>query len=215
MTPALLALTLSLADPLGFPSPPAALAVAAPATTSAPDQPQARTPTAPPPPLTLPAESGFGLGSLALPAAALLALAGAALWASRRTRATSRYVQVLETTSLGPKRSLVVARLGGELLVIGASEAGLQLLAARPATLDDRAADGPAEALAARLRPVPDLAPEGAPPAHPVLGLLSRLRRAPAAPAHDPATFDSLLAESAEDQELRRKLANGQAGSVR
>jgi len=53
--------------------------------------------------------------------------------------------------------------------------------------------------------------------------MLGRLRgargaadaEAPAAAGAAPPAFDALLAESAEDQELRRKLARGQSGSVR
>lgn len=215
----LLALTLSLADPLGFPAapPPADPLPGQVAALPAPAGPPAArvAPPAPPPPLELPS-SGPGLASLLLPGAALLALAAAALFMSRKKKQGARLVQVLESTSLGPKRSLVVARLGDELLVIGASEAGLQLLAARSVTaeLQGRHEATPAETLAARLRPVPDLAPEPEQAPNPVMGLLSRLRRAPAQAAPEPS-FDALLAESAEDQELRRKLANGLPGSVR
>lgn len=220
MTPSLLALALSLADPNGFPPPAeprpaaAAAAVAAPAPTGAP-APEAAAPAQ----LTLPAATP-GPGALVLPAAALLALAAAALLASRRRRRAPRLVNVLESTSIGPKRSLVVARIGGEVLVIGSSEAGLQLLAARPAGLEGATAalealEAPAPA---RLQAVPDPAPEAAPGKGAVLGLLSRLRpraaRA-AAPAEAAGGFDALLAESTEDLELRRKLALGQSGSVR
>jgi len=222
MTAALLALTLAITDPLGFPpvgagvtavtSLSAASALAAPPAAPAPAASSAPA-AADAPALTLPA-SGPGLGALALPALALLALAAAALFFRRRRTQLPRLVQVLETTSLGPKRSLVVARLGGELLVIGASEAGLQLLAARPAA----GLDGLEEP--ARLRPVPlELtAPPEAPAAAGLAGLsslLGRLRgRAGTGPTPTPA-FDALLAESAEDLELRRKLARGQGGSVR
>jgi flagellar biogenesis protein FliO len=203
MLSALLALSLSVADPLGFPPVAATLASMGAAT----------------PPLTLPASPGLGLGNLALPGVALALLAVVTLLMKRRTAQVGRHVRVLETTSLGPKRALVVARLGDELLVIGSSEAGLQLLAARPA------GDGPPEA--ARLRAVPDLATAPAGPAPrqgPLAAMLGRLRGArpeasrpaaeEAAPAGLPA-FDALLAESAEDQELRRKLARGQSGSIR
>jgi flagellar biogenesis protein FliO len=211
MIPTLLALALALADPLGFPTPPgvARAAAATPAAAPAPAPPPAAT-------LTLPS-AGLGLDALILPVAALLALALAALFATRRKQGTARLVQVLETTSIGPKRALVVVRVGEEVMVIGSSEAGLQLLAARPAGLEPRAAEWPA-----RLQAVPDPAPESAPSAHPVLKLLARLRGRPAAPPpgafaapEDPPAFDALLAESAEDQELRRKLARGQPGSVR
>jgi flagellar biogenesis protein FliO len=170
--------------------------------------------------------------------AALLALALAALFATRRKQQGARFVRVLESTSIGPKRSLVVAQVGDEIMVIGSSEAGLQLLAARPSGLELRAADAPA-----RLQAVPDAtdapAEEKTPVRGAVLGLLSRLRRRSAAglggrsaaglggrsaaglggrpgpaPAGDQA-FDALLAESTEDLELRRKLALGQPGSVR
>jgi hypothetical protein len=67
---------------------------------------------------------------------------------------------------------------------------------------------------------VPDQAPErsGERPTGRLRSLLGRLRPRPAAAAPlaaELAGFEALLAESAEDQELRRKLAQGQAGSVR
>lgn len=207
MTSTLLALALALADPNGFPAP-HALAVAPPA--AAPAAPALAAPAAAAAPLTLPA-SGSLLDGLILPVAALLALAVAALLATRRRQQASRLVRVLETTGIGPKRALVVAQIGDEIMVIGSSEAGLQLLAARPAGLEPSAAEAPA-----RLQAVPDPAPAGAPARGAVLGLLSRLRGGrPAAPAPAAPAFDALLAESTEDLELRRKLALGQSGSVR
>jgi hypothetical protein len=219
MTSALLALALAVSDPIGFPPPaevvraaaPAASPSPTPAPTPAPEALRATTP------LSLPS-AGPGLDGLILPVAVLLALAIAALILSRRRQKAPRLVQVLERTALGPKRALVVARVGDEVLVIGSSEAGLQLLSARPAAVEARG-EAPA-----RLVAVPDPDPRdlpSAPAQGPVLGLLSRLRpgrRASAAPPAIPAgldAFDALLAESAEDQELRRKLAMGQAGSVR
>lgn len=209
MTPTLLALALALADPTGFP-PPHALA-AAPVATAAATPAVLAAPAAAPPgaALTLPASS-TSLDGLILPVAALLALALAALAATRRKPRVARLVEVLESTSLGPKRSLVVARVGDEVMVIGASEAGLQLLAARPAGLEARS-EPPV-----RLQAVPDPSPEASPVRGAVRGLLARLRRRPAgcAPEAAPA-FDALLTESTEDLELRRKLALGQPGSVR
>jgi len=169
--------------------------------------------------LTLP-RGGLDAGALAAPIVLLAGLAAAALVLRRRRHPAGRRVEVLETTSLGPKRSLVLARLGDELLLLGASEAGIHLLHTRPA-------GAPAKELAPALD-APDLAPDLAPeltPAHaraaaareppPTLGgLVTRLRRARPGAAPAPA-FDALLAESAEDQELRHKLARGQAGSVR
>lgn len=214
MTHALLALALAVADPLGFPAPPAVALAAPPAPSGA----VAARPTPPPAPpaaaeLHLPTTAP-ALDALILPVAGLLGLALLALLATRRRRRTSQLVRVLETTSIGPKRALVVAQVGDEVMVIGSSEAGLQLLAARPAGLEARPVEGPA-----RLVAVPD--PAEAPPtaASPLHGLLARLRgrapAAPVAPARAAPAFDALLAESAEDQELRRKLAHGQPGSVR
>jgi flagellar biogenesis protein FliO len=107
-------------------------------------------------------------------------------------------IRILESASLGPKRALVVARLGDELLVLGSSEAGVALLATRPAPLADELG-APAAA------PAPARAPD-------LLGWLGRLRRPASAPA---AGFERVLTESLEDAELRRKLAAGHAGSVR
>ena len=157
------------------------------------------------PELHLP-RAGLDLGALALPAALILALGVAAVLLSRRRRTPGRRVQVLETTSLGPKRSLVLARLRDEVLLLGASEAGITLLRAQPA------AEAGLEAA-----PEPDEDGDGDAadrPAPALQGLVARLRLA--RPGSRPgAGFEALLAESAEDQELRRKLARGQAGSVR
>jgi flagellar biogenesis protein FliO len=230
MTATLLALALALADPNGFPTDLPRKGTATSTSTGTPISPPTSTPTAtatstatPAPALTLPTGQ-IGLETIILPIAALAALALAALFALRRKRQAPRLVQVLESTSLGPKRNLVVARVGDELLVLGSSEAGLQLLAARPLQAEAGLAAQPSAP--ARLRPVPDPAPErsgaaqlGAErPTGRLRSLLGRLRPRPAAPAPlaaELAGFEALLAESAEDQELRRKLAQGQAGSVR
>jgi flagellar biogenesis protein FliO len=179
---------------------------ATPTDTATPTSTSTAASTASPLTLTLsPASLGRGdatplsIPTLALPGLALAALAAAALLLARRKRTAPRLVEVMESTSLGPKRALVLARLGGEVLLLGSSEAGITLLGTQPA-----------------LAPVPD-APAGAspPPARPrglaaVVAKLAPARRAPAVP---PA-FDALLAESAEDQELRRKIAAGRAGLV-
>ncbi|WP_373049425.1 flagellar biosynthetic protein FliO [Vulgatibacter sp.] len=127
-------------------------------------------------------------GAVALPAIVLLVLAGVALLLARRRGAPGRLVQVVETASLGPKRSVVVCRIGEELLVLGSSEAGIQLLATRPAPPRQEAA--------------PELEQSQA-------GALARLGL-----ARKPG-FDELLATSAEDEELRRKVAAGRARSPR
>jgi flagellar biogenesis protein FliO len=136
------------------------------------------------------------LSSVALPALLLAGLAVSAFMLTRGRSRAARHVEVVETASLGPRRSLVVARMGGELLLLGTSEAGIALLSASP---EPRAAQ-------------PAAAPD-APAAGRGFGLLARIRLRPQrAPA---PTFDALLAESAEDQDLRRKLSAGYAGAVR
>jgi flagellar protein FliO/FliZ len=139
-----------------------------------------------PPPL--PASSSF-----AGPVAAglfLALLAVAAFFMARRRRTATRLVEILETASLGPKRALVVARLGEELLVLGSSEGGIALLSSRPAA-----------GLVARDAPR-STAAEPTPPLRAILEAFSRLRRRPAAAP----SFERLITESVEDVELRRKL---------
>jgi flagellar biogenesis protein FliO len=171
---------------------------------TAPDPAPAATPAPVPAPTAIPAPAAFAIpaggpsmgASVLLPALLLAGLAAAALLLSRKRARRPRFVEILESSSLGPRRSLVVARLGDELLLLGSSEGGITLLTTAPAPAAARA-------------PAPDPGPA---PAR-GLGLLGRLRLAP---QRTPApVFDSLLADSLEDVELRRKLAAGQAGSVR
>jgi flagellar biogenesis protein FliO len=259
MLPALLAIALAASEPL--PLPPPALGAdpaAAPAAQASTPAPRTIAPAAAQasPPLQLTASSP-GPGTFALPALALLALAVAAFLASRRQRSTPRLVKLLETTSLGPKRSLAVAQVGGEILVLGVSEAGIQLLTTRPAELaaaEPQAQPGaaPAEPAAPAPRPLRALsrletrldelagigladaaagedADEAAtraaqairgagqePPAGRLRALFGRLTRRDDRIGSVPQpAFESLLAESAEDEELRRKLSIGLSGSVR
>jgi hypothetical protein len=86
-------------------------------------------------PLALPATaSGSGTpGGVVLGGGALLALAAAAFYFSRRRGAgRQRHIQILETASLGPKRALVVARVGDATMILGSSEAGITLLQSVP-----------------------------------------------------------------------------------
>jgi len=140
----------------------------------------------------------LGGGSWSGPAAALAVLAllgAAAIVLVRRRGSPARLVEVIETTSLGPRRALVVARVNGQLLLLGSSEAGIAVLTTAPAELAD-----------ARRAYEPG-------PAAGLLGAL-RLATAPARTSRGEG-FESLLTESTEDLELRRKLAAGQSGSVR
>lgn len=142
----------------------------------------------------------------ALPALLLAGLAGGAYaWARKRERAP-HLVQVLETANLGPKRALVVAKVGTQTLLLGASESGITLLtnvADSPAL--EAAADRLAAGVTAPLSTENERAPTQA-------SFLARLiGRRPAADE-----FEGLLAqnESVEDQELRRKLQAGLSGRV-
>lgn len=134
-------------------------------------------------------------------------LAALALLLKRKPAATRR-LQIVETAGLGGKRELILAQLGGETLLLASSEAGVTLLAAR--TL-------PPEAPAAVPAPAPAAAPAPAPAPSPlslVRGLFSRQAVAPRPAAQQPQSFQSLLEESAEDLDLRRKLAAGRRGQV-
>jgi flagellar biogenesis protein FliO len=184
------------AAPLPAPAAAAAPAPAAPSLSATPE-------------LRLP-RSGLEPSALAAPVVLLAGLAAATWLLRRRRRPAGRRVEVLETTSLGPKRSLVLARFEDELLLLGTSEAGVQLLHRRTGP-----GEAAAEAVEALREAAPPAAPASEPPGAGVLsGLVTRLRRARPETASAPR-FDALLAESAEDQELRRKLARGQGGSVR
>ena len=78
------------------------------------------------------ADAGFS-GGPAWGALVLLALGAVALFFSRRRRGPGRRMEVLETMSLGPRRSLCLARVDGRTLVLGVSEAGVQLLSSHDA----------------------------------------------------------------------------------
>jgi len=68
----------------------------------------------------------------------LVLIGGAAFWwKKKRGLALPRRIQIKETASLGPKRSLVVAEVDGERLILASSEAGITLLRSEP--IHDRA----------------------------------------------------------------------------
>ncbi len=128
--------------------------------------------------------------TFAAPGLAIASLAALAFALTRRRRGAARHITLLESTSLGPKRSLVIADVLGERLVLGVSEAGIAVLSAR-------------------------LAPEA--PAPEVI-VLPKAARAPSMSFFDrllgrappTASFDDSLRDSIEDQELRAKLTLGQ-----
>ena len=192
-----------------------------------------------------------GLRAVGLPALFLAGLAVAAYVFARKKRGLGeRRIQILETASLGPKRSLVIARVGEETLVLGSSEAGITLLQTSgettvqakptveaPATYRS-VADAVSSAKSANegrseldqplveaLADVPE--PEGIMPTGRgsfrsieggLASLFGRKAAATAAARVEPkggTTFDDLLEDSVEDQELRRKLAAGMSARVR
>ena len=161
--------------------------------------------------LAEPAATVPGLASLVGPAVVLLLLAAAALLLSRRRRAPSRRIQILESAALGPKRSLVLARLGDEVLLLGSTDSGITLLRAQPAGT-------PAELVSFRAADEAARQPAPARPGAALVDIATRLvphRRRRGEPDPRNPAFEALLAESAEDQELRLKLSRGLAGSVR
>ncbi len=149
-------------------------------------------------------------GGFILPLFALAGLGAAAYVLSKKKARATHLVQVLETAHLGPKRSLIVARVGGQTLLLGTSETGVALLTTieEDPTLQaaaDRAAAG--VGLEAALADKESGSSQAS--------FLSRL----IAGAHGKAAkgqdaFAQMLAESAEDQDLRRKLEAGLAGRV-
>ncbi|HUJ24564.1 MAG TPA: flagellar biosynthetic protein FliO [Myxococcales bacterium] len=59
------------------------------------------------------------------------ALGAAAAFFGRRRARVPRMLEVVESLSLGNRRALVIAKMNGELLLLGSSEAGVALLTTR------------------------------------------------------------------------------------
>lgn len=199
---------------------PAAAAVASPST--GPKAPAAAAGAAP----------QASLWGAALKALFPILLLGGVAWVglkvSRRRRGLGRHVRIMETTPLGPRRSLIVAKVGNETLLLGASEAGIALIQvrtndAKPAEEGDELPGGSRVDEAPEgswLDVMPGGTPEGdeAPEAGQVK-LLSRLfrKRRRGLPESWPfanVLDASLLEDSSEDRELREKLALGMEARV-
>ena len=176
-------------------------------------------------------KSSTGALSTAMVVVLLAGLAIAAVVFARRRTARPRLIKIVETASIGPRRSLVIANVGGRTMVLGVSEAGVALLDAQvpalapgagnaqPALLGDEPV-AVSEQFVAGLRALAQersqgeaSAPAPAPETKSESSLLSRLfhQREPLAPSH---AFEDLLSESLEDQDLRRKLSLGESGRV-
>jgi flagellar protein FliO/FliZ len=146
------------------------------------------------------------LRAVTLPALLLAGLAVAAyLFARRRRVPKLRQIEILETASLGPKRSLVVARVGEETLVLGTSEAGITLL---KTTGGSGASDpAPAGTLTSALALSNMLAPALASPARPSQPMAPATASPPAAAARpsssaSPVTSSSLPASETGPRSL-------------
>jgi flagellar biogenesis protein FliO len=136
--------------------------------------------------------------SFAAPAFALVALAALAFALTRRRRTLGRSITLVESAALGPKRSLVIADVMGERLVLGVSEAGIAVLSTRPSPEPQPFVVPAAVAL-------PNAAEA------PRMSFFDRLMGRVPKP---PASFDEALRDTFEDQELRAKLALGQRSVV-
>jgi flagellar biogenesis protein FliO len=171
-------------------------------------------------------KSSSGTASTLLAVALLAGLGVAATLFARRRATRVRMIRIVETASIGPRRSLVVACIGGRTMVLGVSEAGVSLLdtqagpvsapavpeKAQSASLEEAAlglrglSRGQAESLSDASE---DAKHEGS-----LLGrLFHRMPASSESSRREPA-FDDLLSESLEDEELRRKLSLGMAGRV-
>ena len=177
------------------------------------------------------ASGGSGAASTVMAVVLLAGLAIAAVVFARRRTARPRMIKIVETASIGPRRSLVIANVGGRTMVLGVSEAGVALLDAQlpalapeagnaqPASLADEPAAVSEQAVAglralAQARSLGD-EPTSTSETKNESSLLSRLFHHQTAPlASSSREFEDLLSESLEDQELRRKLSLGESGRV-
>jgi flagellar biogenesis protein FliO len=157
--------------------------------------------------------SWFALGVLLLVGAV-----GGMLALTRRRARREGLIRILETAAIGPKRTLLVARVNGRTMVLGASEAGIALLESiegKESTAVAQVMGEPPPVREKTEEPValpmePASEPEGE------VGMLSRLfrRRPKLVSDKDEAAFRDLLAESYEDQELRERLSRGLVAKV-
>lgn len=148
----------------------------------------------------------------------LVGAVGGMLVLTRRRARREGLIRILETAAIGPKRTLLVAKINGRTMVLGASEAGIALLE----SIEGKEAAPVAQVMGEpppvrekleeplALPPEPASEPEGE------MGVLRRLfrRRPKLVSAQDEAAFRELLADSYEDQELRERLSQGLVAKV-
>jgi flagellar biogenesis protein FliO len=143
--------------------------------------------------LKVPVVSEAASASLVAPLLALLALGAIAYTVTRKKRSFGVSIRVVESCAIGPKRSLVLAEVMGDRILLGVSESGISVLSAKPAP------EPVIEAHAFVMPSSPVIKQTSS------MSFVDRLRgRCPTA-----QNFDALLGESVEDQELRAKLASG------
>lgn len=194
--------------------------------------------------LTTSAASTEGGFSMILAVLVLAGLGIIAFLLARRRTANGRIIHILETASIGAKRSLVVAKISGRTMVLGVSEAGVTLLDStcdpvketdhaeineRDATfVDDELPLGRLAALRAKLvsaitgrkgTPAEDFMDNEVEALEPENksegGVLERLFSRHQEEKDEPETrFQDVLDDSYEDQQLRQKLASGMGGRV-
>jgi flagellar biogenesis protein FliO len=191
--------------PAALPLPAAALAPPAPSPAPIPQGPMLAG--------TAGGNSWFVLGVLLL----VGAVGGMLVFSRRRTRREG-LIRILETAAIGPKRSLLVAKINGRTMVLGASEAGIALLGSLEGKEAAPVAQVMGEPPPVREKLEQPLALPAEPPSEPdgEVGVLRRLfrRRPKLVSAHDEDAFRELLAESYEDQELRERLSQGLVAKV-
>ena len=171
-------------------------------------------------------KSSSGAASTLLAVALLAGLGVAATLFARRRTTRVRMIRIVETASIGPRRSLVVACIGGRTMVLGVSEAGVSLLDAQAGPVSapavpEKAQSATLEEAALGLRGLlrghaesQSDASEDAKHEGSLLGRLFHRMPAPSESSRREPAFDDLLSESLEDEDLRRKLSLGMAGRV-
>ena len=173
------------------------------------------------------AKSSSSVVSTVLAVLLLAGLGVAAALLARRRATRVRLIRIVETVSIGPRRSLVVACIGGRTMVLGVSEAGVSLLDAQagpigiPFTLEktqsaalEEAALGLGGLAQGCSEARGDDTPEDAKHEGSLLSRLFHQVRPPTSVDRREQEFNELLSESLEDQNLRRRLSMGEAGRV-
>ncbi len=130
----------------------------------------------------------------------ILCLGAATFWMQKRKRQGPRHIQVIETASLGPKRSLALVVIGQQSMLLSCCDSGIFLVSSQPAS---------PELLQAAHVPAADQLAAGVAATEPPTPLFGRI------PSAQPASggFAVQLAEAEETQGLRRRL--NEAGVLR